>query len=566
MLHELIIRNFAIIDDLNILFQDGLTILSGETGVGKSIVIQAVNLLLGSRASTQMVRTGANTAELEALFKIGLDGPVAEAMERNGYSNEGELLIRRIISRNDRHRTYINGRPVTLSILNDIVANLASISGQHAHQLLLKTDQYLNILDHFAGLMALRSQIKESFRDLEPLVEELQRLVAIRDGQSDQYRLLAFQRDEIASAGILMGEDAKLDQERKRLKNAELLQMAVYDCVELIYSTDGAAVERLKQAERALDKVRQFDPELDVNLKKITETSILLEDITESLRTYLAKVHVDESELERVEERIDILVKLKHKYGGSLEAVLEHLKNAELELAKVENIAETIANLEEKIKKHHHRLEKKCRDLSKKRKNAAIKLGNQVTDQLVSLQMARTRFQVSIGGSPAPASTPFYRTAGNCLITEDGIDQVQFLIAPNVGEELKPLSEIASGGELSRMVLALKVILAENDAVGTVVFDEVDAGIGGGTAEMVGRKLAELANCHQVICITHLPQIARFGDHHFRIEKKVSDGRTVTKIEPIGQKERVKELARMLGGKNITRKTMEHAEEMLHSS
>lgn len=566
MLHELIIRNFAIIDDLNILFRDGLTILSGETGAGKSIVIQAVNLLLGSRASAQMVRTGAKTAELEALFKIPLNGPVAAAMGKHGYPNGEDLLIRRVISRNDRHRTYLNGRPVTLNILNDIVAHLASISGQHAHQLLLKTDHYLTILDHYAGLMTLRSKVKKSFLDLEPMVDELNRLVAIRDGQSEHFRLLAFQRDEIAMAGIVKGEDVSLEKERKRLKNAEILQMAVYDCVELIYAMDGAAAERLNQAMKSLEKARQVDPELDENASKITETILMLEDITESLRSYLANVHLDESALEHVEERIDILVKLKHKYGGSLEAVLDHLEKAEIELAKVENISETIANLEEKIKKQHRRLATQCRDLSKKRKKAATNFAKEVEVQLLSLQMANTRFHVSVDGLPVSSSEPFYRTVDKCLVTENGIDQAHFLIAPNVGEDLKPLSEIASGGELSRMVLALKVILAENDAVGTVVFDEVDAGIGGGTAEMVGRKLAELAHCHQVICITHLPQIARFGYSHFRIEKKVFDGRTATRIEPLEKKERVKELARMLGGKKITRRTMDHAREMLHDS
>ena len=565
MLQELAIRNFAIIDDLSIRFNDGLTILSGKTGAGKSIVIQAVNLLLGSRASARMIRTGADIAELEAVFEIGEKSPVAVAMEAHGYTSEEGLLIRRVISRNDRHRTYINGRLATVAILNDIVEHLASISGQHAHQVLLKTDRHLDILDQYAGLNSLRSEVKEVFDALLPMIAELEQLIAIRDGRSEHIRLLEFQRNEIVQADIAPDEDEKLEQKRRRLKNAETLQHAVFTCIDLMYAMEGAAVERLTQAERSLEKARQIDPQLDRCAEKIAEAGLAVEDLTETIRAYLATVQVDEKALEVVEDRIDTLVKLKHKYGGSLKAVRERLETAEKELAKVENITETIVATRKNIDKHHQRLARLCRSLSQKRMTAAKKLARKVETQLVSLHMAHTRFKVELIGLPVPTPSPEYLVTDGRTITATGTDQARFMIAPNIGEALKPLAEIASGGELSRLVLALKVILAKSDAVETVVFDEVDAGIGGGTAEMVGRKLNDLAKSHQVICITHLPQIARFGDHHFRIDKSVVDGRTVTGIEPISHKKRIQELARMLGGEKITRKTLDHAREMLKS-
>lgn len=563
MLQELVIRNFAIIDDLRIRFRDGLTILSGETGAGKSIIIQAVNLLLGGRASGRMIRTGATSAELEAIFRIAPDSPVAAAMAAQGYTAEEELLIRRIISGNDRHRIYINGRLASVTVLNAIVENLASISGQHAHQLLLKTDRHLDILDQFGGLGSLRADVGTAYSALQPMIAELDRLTAIRDGRSEHIRLLAYQRDEIEKSAITIGEDEQLELERRRLKNAGTLHQAVYDCVEFLYAMEGAVVERLGQARQCLEKAGQIDPQLDPHIQKIDDTALAAEDLTETLRSYLATVTVDDTALEAVEERIDLLVKLKHKYGGTLAAVLAHLEKAEKELAKVENIAQTIADLEKKIDQQHRHLAELGRTLAKKRAEAAQQLARQVEAQLVSLRMEKTRFDVALTPLRPPSNTPASLIVDGALVTEKGIDQAMFLIAPNVGEDLKPLADIASGGELSRVVLGLKVILAKNDSVGTVVFDEVDAGIGGGTAEMVGRKLADLAQHHQVICITHLPQIARFGDHQFRIEKKIVGGRTVTAIEPVNQKQRVQEMARMLGGDKITPKTLEHAREML---
>jgi DNA repair protein RecN (Recombination protein N) len=565
MLQELAIRNFAIIDDLQIRFEGGLTILSGETGAGKSIIIQAVNLLLGSRASARMIRTGADFAELEAIFRVGKTSRVASAMIAQGYATDEDLLIRRVISRSDRHQIYINGRLATVGILNTIVENLASISGQHAHQTLLKSDRHLDILDQYGGLNSLRTQVNDAVAALTPMIDELNSLIAIREGRSAHLELLAFQRDEILKCSVEPDEEEKLDLEQRRLKNAEALHSAVYNSIDTLYGMEGAAIERLADVRGYLEKAGEIDPQLDDSARKIAETAWVVEDLTETLRSYLSSVSIDDKRLEEVEARQDLLIKLKHKYGGTLEAVFDHLKNAEKELARVENISQSISKLEKKLDQRYQGLARKCRKLSKERSRVAKQLARAVEGQLASLRMEKTRFNVALSTTTATPDTPSYLTLNDCQITPNGIDQAIFMIAPNVGENLKPLAKVASGGELSRVILAIKAILAKTDSVETVVFDEVDAGIGGGTAEVVGRKLADLSKSHQVICITHLAQIARFGDQHFRIDKEVVDGRTITMIDPIHRKKRVQEIARMLGGEKITRKTLDHAREMIDS-
>ena len=563
MLKELSIRNFAIIDDLQINFSDGLTILSGETGAGKSIILNAVNLLLGSRASAELVRTGADSAELEALFQISATSSVARVMSANGYDPAEGLLIRRLISRSDGNRVYINGRLATIGLLTTITENLASISGQHAHQGLLREDQHLLILDQFGGLMAQRRQTHEIYHQILPLLDDLSRLESIRQRQDEHRELLAFQKNEISSAGLTPGEDEQLEQERLRLKNAEALYQTVYSSIEELYGTTGSVIERLLEVKKNLATAGQIDSQLKTIAESLASASYHIEDLTGELRAHLNLIQIDDQRLETVEERLDTLNKLKRKYGGSLEAVFSRLETIEDELSKVENIGHQIREVREKLAKLHDRLVRRVMGLSQKRAKAAKKLALEVVAELESLNMAQTEFQAVFQPLAADKKTNSYLRADEHTITASGIDRVMFMIAPNPGEELKALAGIASGGELSRVVLALKAILAATDAVETIVFDEVDAGIGGGTAEVVGRKLSELACHHQVICITHLPQIAKFGEHHLSISKHVTDGRTLTAIQPLNEEDRYKEIARMLGGEEITQTTLDHARELL---
>ena len=564
MICELSIRNFAIIDDLHIKFSNGLTILSGETGAGKSIIINAVNLLLGSRATSRMVRTGSNTAELEAGFDLSKESRIAGIMEEHGFDMSEGLIIRRIISRNDRHRIYINGRLATIQMLSSITENLASISGQHAHQGLLKEDQHLLILDQFGGLIKEREMLFHYFHKTIPLIKKLDQLNAQKSRQREKLELLEFQKKEIEEICILPDEDMLLEQEKKRLKNSETLYRSVQGVIEMLYDGQGSLTEKITEIVKTLEKAGEIDPELSSKSEGILELSYRVEDVTEELRKYMDQIKTDDKRLEALENRIDLINRLKRKYGGSIESVAENFEVICRELEDVENLADRISETEAELAELHEKMTKLAALLSKKRKHAAESLAGKVVQELSDLKMPQTEFEVSLDSSPAPPDTSKYLAQNGRLLSETGFDKARFLISPNVGESMKPLADIASGGELSRVVLALKAILVETDSVETVVFDEVDSGIGGSAAEVVGKKLASLSRFHQVICITHLAQIAKFGDHHYKVSKEISKGRTKTIVESLGNDKRVEEIARMLGGEKITQATLAHANEMLN--
>ncbi len=562
MLTELSIKNFAIIDDLNIRFSDGLTILSGETGAGKSIIINAVNLILGTRASSALIRTGADTARLEAVFTIFRESEAAKIMAENGIDYEKGLIIRRIIAKNNRHKIYINDKPGTNSLLKSITGNLASISGQHAHQKLLDEAVHLHILDRFGELEPLIKDYKKCFDGILPLIKRLDELKYIEARQKEHTELLNFQKNEIEKAGIKPKEDEKLEKELLILKNSEALYKSVFECIHELYDGDNAVIEKLSNVRKILEKAGNIDSALFSFAKGIEESIFQTEEIVDDLRDYKDKISMDQRRMEEIEERLDFLFRLKRKYGDSLDNVLKHLEEIKKQLGTIENISDNIKILEDKLDKKHKTLSKKALGLSKRRKKIARILAKAVEKELADLKMAGTSFAVKTEPAVSPSDNPYLMISG-VPMTETGIDRAAFMIAPNPGEDLKPLSAIVSGGELSRVVLALKAILAKTDSVETIIFDEVDAGIGGAVAETVGRKIASLAKYHQVICITHLPQIAKFADHHFRISKKAVKGRTITRIKPLNEKERIEEIARMLGGEKLTVATMEHAKEML---
>jgi DNA repair protein RecN (Recombination protein N) len=565
MLEELSIRNFAIIEDLTIHFDGGLTILSGETGAGKSIIISAVNLLLGSRASSSLIRTGADSAELEALFRIPVDSRVAAIMAESGYDPDEGLLVRRIISRHDRHRIYINDRLSTMQTLVSITTHLASISGQHAHQGLLKEDEHLYILDQFGSLLQLREAVGAGVRETTAWIAEEEDLLRKQARQAQDLELLNFQVNEIEAAQLTPGEDQALESERLRLKNAEMLSQTARQCIDVLYNNPGAVVEQLGGLGQMLSKAGGIDADM-IPLGKELETLIYgAEDLADRLRSYLSRIDMDPGQLEFVEERLDTLNRLKRKYGGTIEAVAAYAEQARDSLAQIESIDEALDQVRSTLSRQQKSLCRKAMDLSSRRKQAALSLAEQVERELAELKMDGTQFAVDLEQMPVEKETHPCLICNGHQLTATGVDRAVFMIAPNVGEAIKPLAAIASGGELSRVVLALKAILAQSESVETVVFDEVDAGIGGNVAEMVGRKLAVLARHHQILCITHLPQIAKFGHHHFRIAKAVADGRTCTTIDRLSTEERVEEIARMLGGERITRTTIAHAQELLNT-
>jgi DNA repair protein RecN (Recombination protein N) len=565
MLRELAIRNFALIDDLSIRFSKGLTILSGETGAGKTIIVKAVNLLLGSRASSKLVRTGAASADIEALFDVGQHSAAARAMAQCGFDWSDGLVIRRVISVSERHKIYINGRLATMQMLGRIANDLASISGQHAHQRLLAEAEHLAIIDQFGELMDLRARVHRQYHEIVPLLDQYQKLKVQKQRQREHTSLLRFQQKEIEAAAPVPGEDASLEKERLRLKNSEQLYGAVYGAIEALYDRQGAVIEQIGQIAADLDKATRLDAELADIGQKIGDAGLQLEDGVERLRSYLNTLSLDESRLDAAEERLDILTKLKRKYGPTLDDVLARKANIGAELSGLEALDDAIAETKKTLAAQHQLLCQTAVLLSEQRRLAAHRLAARVEKELATLRMDQTRFGVTLTCGPRTKAAEPYLALDGKPISESGLDLAAFEIAPNPGEALKPLKSIISGGELSRVVLALKAILAESESVSTIVFDEVDAGIGGRVAEGVGRKLAQLAQRHQVICITHLPQIAKFARHHFRIEKQPANGRLKTVIYPLSPTARIEEIARMLGGATITPKTRAHAQEMLEN-
>lgn len=563
MLQELAIRNFAIIDDLRIRFADGLTVLSGETGAGKSIIINAVNLLLGSRAQSGLIRTGTDAAELEALFAVDPGSQTARTMVAQGIDAGDGLMIRRIISRSNQNRIYINDRLSTVQALCAVTEGLASISGQHAHQGLLDEDHHLLVLDRFGGLLPLRRQVAGLYHEIRPRVQELVELEQNQHRRHEQLELLQFQLKEIDTVAPLAGEDEALALEKKRLQNRARLMNMLKESIEVLYSAPGAVVERLTAVGRDMEEAAQMDPELALQATELNQASLVVEDCVDSLRTYLGRIDLDDQRMEEVEDRLDVLNRLKRKHGGSLSALLQRREEIGVELDRVEHLSDALEAIKAELAARHGELAQLATTLSRKRKAAARDLGAKVMVELETLRMENTAFEVIVapgatGNHPSP-----YLSAGDLEVTEAGLDRARFLIAPNIGEAPKPLAAIASGGELSRVVLALKAILARTDALETIVFDEVDAGIGGGVAEVVGKKLTALARHHQIICITHLSQIAKFGDHHYRISKHVTQGRTRTAIEPLDGNDRIEEIARMLSGEAITTATLDHAREIM---
>ncbi len=563
MLKELLIKNFAIIGDLSIRFHGGLTIMSGETGAGKSIIVNAVNLLLGSRVNAKMIRDGYDTAELSAYFDIPESSAAAAIMAENGYAHHNGLLVRRVIAGNNRHRIYINDRMATVQMLAAITANLASISGQHAHQGLIREETHLAILDRYGGLSPRVQQVSDLYGQVLPLIQVLQALKEKKRNQAKEMELLRYQAAEIADADILPDEDESLEKERLRLKHIESLHHSVYSAIESLQGADGAILEQLGEVRKKLEKVAVIDDGLTAGVQCLSDHLFGLEDVTETLRSYLDNLDTQANRLESVEIRLDLINRLKRKYGGSLETLLKRRDAIEAELAATANMDDDIQRSETQLNDYYDRLADLARRLSAERRKVAKDLAASVEKELKDLKMAGTRFRVRL--SPLPCKKPAspWLCVDDKLLSATGFDQAAFMIAPNVGESIKPLASIASGGELSRVILALKAILAETDAVGTIIFDEVDAGIGGAAADVVGQKLQSLSTKLQLICITHLPQIARFADRHYYIEKQVKQGRATTTIRPMNRQERVKEIARMLGGETVTQTALEHARNLM---
>jgi DNA repair protein RecN (Recombination protein N) len=564
MLAQLTITDFAIIDSLSVNFSGGLNILSGETGAGKSIILNAVNLILGGRAFPDLIRTGRDSAVVEALFQLPEESPLSRSLAEMSIPFNGEVLIKRTISKAVRSRVWINGSLATLQMISGLGPNLISVSGQNEHQLLLKPDNHLFILDDFGGLSKERLQLNKLYRDYYSLKERAERLGIHLKEEEERRELNQFQIKEIEEAKLVPGEDVKLETEKSRLMHAERLIDIVFKGYQALYEKDESVLSILSLLAKDMDKGVNIDPNLDHFKKQLESAQLQLEDLALELRDFYSNLRLDPKRLEDVEDRLQLIRRLKKKYGSSIESTLsfkEELSQKEYQLTQKK---EKLKKFEAQLKEKRADLFRHATNLSLKRHKIAETFEKKVEEELNLLGMAGTRFKIKFistisRGDNIPADML------DSTITADGMDVLEFMISPNVGEELRPLAKIASGGELSRIMLTLKTILARSGLVETLVFDEIDAGIGGATAAIIGEKLRSLAKYHQILCITHLPQIASCGKTHFLVEKRVSKGRTRALITSLDKESRISEIARLLGGRMISKKTLAHAREMLSS-
>jgi len=567
MLEELRIRDFAIIDDLTLQFTSGLVVFTGETGAGKSIILDALAAILGARVDTTSIRKGADRAIVEGFFR--LDGPEREPittlLEREGLLEEPDRLwLGREIRAEGRTIARVNGRTVSLGVQSEIGEALVDVHGQSDHLSLLKVRNHRDLLDRFAHDQENLSTYQSQFKDWSVLGKQLDELHAIEQTARDRADMLKYQIQEIGDARIKLDEEEKLAQERTRLMNAETLSSLSQSALALLdEGTEGgtASTDLLGQATRDLAELARIDPQLQTLAQQAEDALSSLSDLTYELRGYLEGIEFNPSRLDQIEERLDLFNRLKRKYGGSLASALAHLQASTVELEKVEGVEDKIKEVEQKLAQLKEKLSYSASQLSDQRKQAASQLVDGVEQQLHLLEMEKARFRVAQAVVEAEQGLAL----GNRKLAFDanGVDQIEFLIETNPGEGLKPLAKTASGGETSRLMLALKTVLAEVDHIPTLVFDEIDSGIGGRVGMTVGGMLWNLGKQHQVLCVTHLPQLAAFGDLHFHVSKRSENGRTSTQVEQLQGDARVEELAAMLGASTYV--TLESAREILRT-
>jgi DNA repair protein RecN (Recombination protein N) len=543
MLRELRVNNFAIIDELAVSLSGGLNVLSGETGAGKSIIIGALGLVLGERAYSEMIKTGRDSATVEASFDL----PEGLGAGTPGYDGKGSLAIKRIITKGGKSRAYINGNAVNVQALSDLGKCLVDVHGQHEHQSLLSTDNQTILLDRYGSLEAYREKVQVLFEQASSIRRKLEALKRNAKDREQRIDLLKFQVTEIDGASTEPGEDTRLSEEFDILSNLGKLRELMEHSYEQLYSGDGAAVERTSSALSSLSEAAGIDNELSEAMDSLSQASALLDDASLTVRDLRDKYEMDPSRLDHVQERMEEIGRLKRKYGETIEDVLSYAREAVEELDALDSADESAEELEKDLSGIDKELLKASSALSQKRKKIAIKLEKSVLAELKTLALENSSFKVSFEEAE---------------ITSVGIDNIEFLFSANTGEVVKPLGKVASGGELSRIMLAMKTVLRDVDSIPVLVFDEVDAGIGGKTAGSVAERLVQAGGSRQVVCITHLPQIASRGGTHLLIEKSSVGNGTDVSVRELSGRERQEEIARMLSG-SVTDASLKHARELL---
>jgi len=563
MLKHLRIKNLALIDDITIEFESGLNVLTGETGAGKSIIIDAVGLLLGDRADKNLIQTGRESALVEGLFYIEKSDGLNSFLSSSGFEPESDnsILLLRQLTQGGRNFCKINGYTATLAMLKEAGRHILDIHGQHEHQSLLSTEQHIKLLDslghyHIANL---KHEVSSVYRSWKSVKDEIQRLKKHEKDDIVLKEMLSYKIDEIKKANLRIGEPEELAQERLVLQNAEKIADALLGSYSLLYSGVEQQVSCHDQIAKALNQLKQvahFEKKLDVLLSDLDNVYYQLKEIISTVRTYKEASFMQPERLDEIENRIALIQSLKRKYGNTIEAIIDCKQKLELQLSGLEGRDEKLSVLNEQYKALNEKLSGLCNRLSEERSLIAQKFRVQLLQQLAELGMDKVDFQVSTC-SGAVLDTD------EAIFTEDGIDRIEFMISTNPGEPLKPLVKIVSGGEVSRIMLAIKTIVAKTDDIPVLIFDEADVGISGRIAQAVAEKLNSVSKYHQVICVTHLPQIAAMADFHFRVEKEFVDKRTMTIVKRLNDDQRCEEVAKLLGTTMMTKLSLEHAKELL---
>ena len=556
MLVELVVENYAVVERVRVRFHPGLNLLTGETGSGKSIVVDALGLLFGGRASGDMVRSDTERARISGIFEAPRDPLFRALLDQAGVSVEDdELLIEREVLAGGKSRAFVGSRPATAGLLREMAPFLGDIHGQHEQQQLFSPEDQLDLLDEFARDAEPVARVAGLYREWKQRGKELEELEKSEQEKLRLADLWSFQKKEIEAVGLKAGEDADLENERRVLRNVARLQETADAAYSALYDSPESISTQLRIALRKLDELCRIDNSLEPVLESLRPADAAIQDASHSMRGYLDKLEADPERLETIESRLASIEKLKRKYGSTIEEVLAFLDNARRQLEAVETAGERKDQLAKELARLAQEYRESAADLTRIRAAAAQKLSKKVEHELASLAMSNTVFQIQLESAAWSGR---------------GADRVQFLLSPNRGEEPRGLDKVASGGELSRIALALKTSTGgaarANGVVRTLVFDEVDAGIGGGVAESVGRRLKKLSASSQVLCVTHLAQIAGFADHHYHVEKRELKGRTVAEVEELAGEARTREIGRMLSGQKITPEALKHAEQLIRGA
>jgi len=572
MLKNLRIRNYALVEDLEVEFHPGLNVLTGATGAGKSIILGAVNLILGERASSGVVRSGFDTGIVEATFVLKPDGVFKNLLRQWGINfsdhqdpADNTLIIRREVSRKGVSRCFVTDRQITLGTLKLIGDRLADLHGQHEHQSLLNVATHIEYLDNFGNLNDFLASVSQNYHALKEKQRQLEEVEKSRKLDQERKALYDFQIKEIEKANLSSGEEEKLIQDKKVLENIEELYQLSSSVYQNLYEGEGSIQERLAISAKEMKRGSELDSRFKEPKETLDSCIIQLQELSRFLEGYKDSLEFDPEKLEMIRERLNLIKSLEKKYGNTIDEILAYAQKIKEGLNRIESKDQVINELKEEIERVSDILKKECLLLSRERNARASNLAKKIQATLSGLGMDKTKFEVQIT-STEDENGLLEIDGRRYFADEKGMDRVEFFVSPNPGEELKPLAKIASGGEISRIMLGLKSILAKADCVFTMIFDEIDVGIGGEVASAVGKSLKNLSSAHQVIVITHLQQIASFADHHFKVFKEGLKGRTVTKIKKLKERERVAEIARMISGEKIGELALKQAKEMIKTS